>query len=98
MLKLQYFGHLMQSRLIGKDPDTGKDWGQEEKWVAEEEKGVAEDEMIGWHHRLNGHEFGRQWRTEEPGMLQFMGLQRVEHELVTKQQQGFKNQQDTVSK
>ena len=59
MLKLQYFGHLMQSRLIGKDPDTGKDWGQEEKWVAEEEKGVAEDEMIGWHHRLNGHEFGR---------------------------------------
>ena len=49
----------MQSRLIGKDPDTGKDWGQEEKWVAEEEKGVAEDEMIGWHHRLNGHEFGR---------------------------------------
>ena len=57
MLKLQYFGHLMQSRLVGKDPDTGKDWGQEEKRVAEEEKGVAEDEMIGWHHRLNGHEF-----------------------------------------
>ena len=57
MLKLQYFGHLMQSRLVGKDPDTGKDWWQEEKRVAEEEKGVAEDEMIGWHHRLNGHEF-----------------------------------------
>ena len=37
--------------LIGKDPDAGKDWGQEEK-------GTTEDEMIGWHHWLNGHEFG----------------------------------------
>ena len=37
-LKLQYFGHLMQ-RAIGKDPDAGKDWGQEEK-------GAAEDEMV----------------------------------------------------
>ena len=37
--------------LIGKDPDAGKDWGQEEK-------GTTEDEMVGWHHRLNGHEFG----------------------------------------
>ena len=36
--------------LIGKDPDAGKDW----RW---EEKGTTEDEMIGWHHRLNGHEF-----------------------------------------
>ena len=49
-LKLQYFGHLMQSRLIGKDPDAGRDWGQEEK-------GTTEDEMAGWHHRLDGHEF-----------------------------------------
>ena len=40
MLKLQYIGHLMQkSQLIGKDPDAGKDWGQEEK-------GVVEDEMV----------------------------------------------------
>ena len=39
-----------KNRLIGKDPDAGKDWRQEEK-------GVTEDEMIGWHHRLNGHEF-----------------------------------------
>ena len=37
--------------LIGKDPDAGKDWRQEEK-------GMTEDEMVGWHHRLNGHEFG----------------------------------------
>ena len=42
-LKLQYFGHLMQSWLIGKDRDAGRDWGQEEK-------GMAEDEMTGWHH------------------------------------------------
>ena len=47
-LKLQYFGHLMQS-LIGKDSDAGKDWGQEEK-------GTTEDEMAGWHHRLEGCE------------------------------------------
>ena len=36
--------------LIGKDPDAGKDWRQEEK-------GMTEDEMAGWHHRLSGHEF-----------------------------------------
>ena len=36
--------------LIGKDPDTGNDWGQEEK-------GTTEDEMSGWHHGLYGHEF-----------------------------------------
>ena len=47
-LKLQYFGHL--NRLIGKDPDAGNDWRQEKK-------GTTEDEMVGWHHRLNGLEF-----------------------------------------
>ena len=36
--------------LIGKDPDAGQDWGQEEK-------GTTEDEMVGWHHWLNEHEF-----------------------------------------
>ena len=45
-LKLQYFGHLMQSWLIGKDSDAGRDWGQEEK-------GTTEDEMAGWHHWLD---------------------------------------------
>ena len=49
MLKLQYFGHL-KNWLIGKDPDAGKDWRQEKK-------GITEDEMVGWHHRLDGHEF-----------------------------------------
>jgi len=38
-----------KSGLIGKDPDAGRDWGQEEK-------GTTEDEMAGWHHRLNGRE------------------------------------------
>ena len=38
--------------LIGKDPDAGKDWGQEDK-------GTTEDEMVGWHHCLSGHEFGQ---------------------------------------
>ena len=41
----------VKSWLIWKDPDAGKDWGQEEK-------GITEDEMVGWHHRLNGHGFG----------------------------------------
>ena len=39
-----------KSWLTGKDSDAERDWGQEEK-------GTTEDEMIGWHHRLNGHEF-----------------------------------------
>ena len=40
----------MKSWLIGKDPDAGNDWRQEEK-------GTTEDEMVRWHHRLDGHEF-----------------------------------------
>ena len=39
-----------KSRLTGKDPDAGKNWGQEEK-------GMTEDKMVGWHHWFNGHEF-----------------------------------------
>ena len=42
--------HDVKSRLFRKDPDAGKDWKQEEK-------GITEDEMVGWHHWLNGHEF-----------------------------------------
>ena len=49
-LKLQYFGHFMRrADSFGKDSDAGRDWGQEEK-------GMTEDEMAGWHHQLNGHE------------------------------------------
>ena len=51
-LKLQYFGHLMQRVDSLETTDAGRDWGQEKK-------GMSEDEMAGWHHRLNGHEFGR---------------------------------------
>ena len=40
----------VNSWLIGKDPDAGKDWRQEEK-------GATRDEMVGWHHWLNGHEY-----------------------------------------
>ena len=40
-----------KSELIGKDPEAAKYWGQEKK-------GMTEDEMVGWHHWLNGHEFG----------------------------------------
>ena len=50
-LKLQYFGHLMRRVASLEDSDAGRDWGQEEK-------GTTEDEMAGWHHRLNGRKFG----------------------------------------
>ena len=69
-----------KSWLIGKDPDAGRDWGQEEK-------GRTEDEMVGWHYWLDGHE--SEWT---PGVgdgqgglvvLQFMGSQRVGHDWAT---------------
>ena len=56
-LKLQYFGfhcklqYFAKGWLIWKDPDVGKEWRQEET-------GTTEDEMVRWHHQLNGHEFG----------------------------------------
>ena len=49
-LKLQYFGHLMRRVDSLKDSDAGRDWGQERK-------GMTEDEMAGWHHRLDGCKF-----------------------------------------
>ena len=48
-LKLQYFGHLMQRVDSLEKTDAGRDWGQEEK-------GMTEDEMAGWHHGLDGRE------------------------------------------
>ena len=52
-LKLQYFGHLMQrADSLEKTLMLGKTEG------GQEEKGTTEDEMVGWHHRLNGHGFG----------------------------------------
>ena len=49
-LKLQYFGHLMQRADSLEKTDAGRDWGQEEKET-------TEDEMAGWHHQVDGHEF-----------------------------------------
>ena len=80
-LKLQYFcpPHA-KSWLIGKDSDAGRDWGQEEK-------GTTEDEMAGWHHQLDRHEF--EWT---PGVGDGQGGlaccspwgRRVQHDWATK--------------
>ena len=61
----------VKSQVIGKDPNVGKDCGQEET-------GASENDMVGWHHRLNGHgqtwaNSGRQCRTGKLGVLQSMG-------------------------
>ena len=72
-LKLQYFGHLMQRVDSGKDPDAGRDWGQE--------KGTTEDEMAGWMWVWVNS--GRWWWTGRPGVLWFMGSQRVGHDWAT---------------
>ena len=73
-----------KSQPVGKDPDAGEDWGQEEK-------GVTEDEMVGWHHWLNGCECEQapkiQSWAEKPGMLRSMGSQRAGCRLVTEPQQ-----------
>ena len=62
-------------RLIGKESDAGRDRGQEEK-------GTTEDEMAGWHHRLDGRE--SQWTPGVgDGVLRFMGSQRVRHDWAT---------------
>ena len=68
----------VKSWLIGKDHDAGKDWGQEEK-------GTTEDEMAGWHHHSMDISMSKLWElvTGKPGVLQFMGLQRVGHDWET---------------
>ena len=76
-LKLQYFGHLMQSWLVGKDPDAGRDWGQEEK-------GTTKDEMASltrWAWVWVS--CGNCWWTGRPGVLWFMGSQRDGHDWAT---------------
>ena len=69
----------MKSWLIGKDSDAERDWGQEQK-------GMTEDEMAGWHRRLDGCE--SEWTPgagdgQRPGVLRFMGSQRVRHDWAT---------------
>ena len=78
-LKLQYFGHLMRRVDSLEDSDAGREWGQEEK-------GMTEDEMAGWHHWLDGRVWVNSrswWWTGGPGVLQFMGSQRVGHNWAT---------------
>ena len=78
-LKLQYFGHLLwRTDSLEKTLMLGK-WRQE--------KGMTEDEMVGWHHRLTGHEFeqapGVGVRQGSLAVLQSMGSHRVRHDWVT---------------
>ena len=70
--------------LLGTDPDARKDGRQEEK-------GATKDEMVVWHHRLDGQEFkqapgDRGRERKEPGVIQSMRTQRIRHDLVTEQQ------------
>ena len=76
----------VNSRLIRKDTDAGEGWGQEEK-------GTTEDEMVGWHHRFNGHEFQQTLRgSEGHGRLLCCSPWdcRVRHDWATEQQQKAK--------
>ena len=71
-----------KSWLIRKDPDAGKDWKQEEK-------GMTEDEMVGWHHKLKWiwvwASSGKWWRTQKPDVLQSKGCK--ESDMTERQQQ-----------
>ena len=76
-----------KNQLIGKDPDAGKDWRQEEK-------GTTEDEMVGWHHKLNGREF-EQTPGDSEGQRSLaccspLGWKGVRYDLVTEQLQALK--------
>ena len=67
-----------KNQLVWKDPDAGKDWRLE--------KGMTEDEMVGWYHWLNGQVWvnsGSWWWTGRPSVLQSMGSQRVGHNWAT---------------
>ena len=80
--------------LIEKDPDAGKDWRQEEK-------GTTEDEMVGWHHWLNGHEFEHTvgiGNQQGSPMLQSMGSQSVGHNWATELNWGSDIEKLTIYK
>ena len=82
-LKLQYFSHLTQSQLIGKDADAGKDWRQEKKWTTEDEMldGIADSMDMSLSKLLETV------KDEKPGVLQSVELQRVGYDWVTEKQQ-----------
>ena len=83
--KLQYFGHLMQrASSLEKTLMLGKTEGRRER-------GMAEDEMVGWHHQLNGPESEQTHPGDSVGKrnsLKALGLQKVRHVLTTEQQNG----------
>ena len=87
-LKFQYFGHLMRrADSFGKTQMLGKIEGRRRRgW---------QDEVVGWHHQLNEHEWTSTsrswWRTGSPGVLWFMGSQRVEHDWVTEWNRSLSN-------
>ena len=68
-------------RLIGKDPEAGKDWGQEEKGMTEDEMAASPTQWT-WVWANSG----RQWRTGKPSVLQSIVSQRAGHNLATEQQ------------
>ena len=73
--KLQYFGQVFE-RWKRKDPDSGKD-------CRLEEKGTTEDEVVGWHHHLDGHEFEQapgDGKGQEAWRAASLGSQRVGHD------------------
>ena len=76
-----------KSWLISKDPDAGKDWGQEDKGTTGWQGWMAS--LIQWTWVWAG--FRRWWRTGKPGMLRSMGSQRVRHNWVTEQQQQLRH-------
>ena len=76
-LKLEYLGHLMRrTDLLEKTLMLGKIEGREKK-------GMTEDEMVGWHHLLDGHEFEQSPGVDDGqgGLVQLMGSQSVRHNL-----------------
>ena len=78
----------VKSQFTGKDWDAGQDWRQKEK-------GATEDDMVGWHHQLNGHEFeqipGSSEGRGSRACYSPWGSQWVRHDLATKQQQKESN-------
>ena len=72
-LKLQYFDHLMQR------DDTLEKILMLGKIEGNRRRGATKDEMVGWHHRLNGHEF-KHTQGDNEGVLRSMGSQRVRHD------------------
>ena len=81
----------VKSWVIGKDPDAGRSWGQEEK-------GMIEDEKVGWHHWIDGHEFGKlrelvmdrvAWRTASHWVAKSQTRMSDSIELVHKWSSGF---------